>query len=677
MFELTEAHLRGMFQLANFEFPTDEMLFFGLRGCSPVATQGVFGASHSLIEKGTDFRHQRCTIGQWHPEQGFAVYAGSTVPRLTGVAARVGNNGNGVNMMATCYLTDLPGTSDHRYQKGDHGLSPPSRAHRAFRNPNNLPIWRTGDDTDYEGDDRLVYEQAFDNLHCSRHMDHLIPGYSSLGCQVVAGSPGGSTSNPGGEKGPWKDFIGAAYALEQRRFRYALFNEGEALRTAALGVEGRTQSIRFGSTGDLARYVQEGLERAGHDIGAAGADGVIGFRTLLAIRDVQLAAFGPSGVDLVVGPATAAEIGLSWPGTSGTDPLVAPVAPGGPVQPDDPEAPDDLGPVDFDPDEGTGDDETEIDGFEVPIHREVRDNGKFRWVFTDPVDGTRRYVGGESQMKGSRFKGLSRGIGFRTENAPVYSHSQWKSAFGHWAALIEPTGLGESKNSFSCLNSYDRAAFTFGFFQFAAHTPDDNLILLFRKLLALPDAPRYFPDLTLINGRVHQVTATGAKSLEGAKRRRDRNDRKGNQGAFMEYLNSDMTQVDDTELRVASRLIHWACHNPDHQFAQVELAVETARKKVARIARKVADKGATLDNRPMPQVAMAMDIVHQGRAGSTTYSQIAKALNKSDPVKALRKVGRTSVYAGRIDLVADRAERLLGTGVLGELRYRRSDNDFS
>ncbi|WP_372574964.1 peptidoglycan-binding domain-containing protein [Ruegeria jejuensis] len=664
MFELTEEQLNGMFHLANFEVPSDELVFFGLRGCSPVAAQGEFSSSHKLIEKGTDFLHQRCSIGQWRPGDSFALYAGSTVPNISDVSKFVSNNGNGVNMLAPCYLTDLPGTSDHRYQKGDHGLSSPLGPHRAFRNPNKLPVWRTGDDSDYEGDDRLVYESAFDNLHCSRRMDHISPGYSSRGCQVVAGAAGRRSSNPGGEKGPWKSFIDSAYAIDQRRFRYALFNEGEASRTVALGVEGRVPTIRFGSTGELAEHLQQGLIDAGFDIGASGADGVIGFRTLLAIRDVQLSAFGPSGVDLVAGPATAAEIGITWPesGIANLDQNIGFVT--------------DLGNIDTQEDEfdDAPDEVVDEDAFDVAINRETRPNGKFRWVFRDPVDGTKRYVGGEARFQG--FSGIARIKGFKDEQAPVFSHKSWKQVFGPWAALIEATGLGESKNSFSCLNSYDRAAFTFGFFQFAAHTPNDNLILLFRKLLALPEADRYFPDLRLVNDRVHKVTQNGTVSLEGAQNRQDGDNRTGEQGAFMEYLNGDMKSVDASELQAASRLVHWACHSPDHQLAQVEMAVETAKKKVARIANRVEALGTSLDGRPMPQVAMAMDILHQGRGGKNTFPKIAAALKSSNPMKQMQKIGRTDAFAGRIDLVAEHAQSLLGSGSLGKLRYRQDKNDF-
>ena len=429
MFELSEDDLRGMFRLANFEVPTGEMVFFGLRGASPVTQQGVFSERHTLVEKGTDFRHQRCSIGQWIPGEGFSLHAGSTVPNISGVTKYVSNNGNGANMLAPCYLTDLPGTSDHRYQKGDHGLQSQLGPHRAFRNANKLPILRTGDDTDYEGDDRLVYEAAYDNLHCSRHMNHTAPGYSSLGCQVIAGVAGRRSSNPGGEKGPWKAFIGAAYTLSQTRFRYALFNEGEASRTAALGVEGRAPSIRFGSIGELAQHVQEALIDAGHDIGSAGADGVIGFQTLRAIRDVQLEAFGPAGVDLVVGPATAAEIRMSWPALG--DP--APVSTDGIGG---------LGFLDFDPDDEDDTALTATPHFNPLIQRETSPKGKPRWVFNDPEDGTRRYVGAEARIKGAKFKGLARTKGFNTEKAPLYAYKTWEKDFGRWAAFIEPTACG-------------------------------------------------------------------------------------------------------------------------------------------------------------------------------------------------------------------------------------------
>lgn len=671
MFLFTEDHLKAMFELSQFEVPEDEILFFGLRGVSPVDPGGGFAESHRVVEKGVDFLHMRCTIGQWRPGSGIALHPGSTVPHLSGVQSRVANNGDGVNMLATCFLTKLIGSSDHRYVKGDHGITSSLGPHRAFRNAAKLPIWRTGDDSDYEGDDRLLYQAAFDNLHCARRIDPNTPNFSSLGCQVVAGLPGGRTSDPGGEKGAWKAFIEAAYGVPQRRFRYALFNEGEAMRTATLGQESRSPTVRFGSTGDLARRVQAGLIEMGFDIGDAGADGIIGFQTLRAVRDVQLSAFGHSEVDLVVGPMTADAIGIDWP------------SPGS--EADQERGDGELGPT---PDRGSidlveADDDADVETrppppaappFEVETVRERRSNGKFRWVFEDPEHGTRRLLGSEAGFGG--FAGMARLRGFKAENAPLYAHADWLDEHGPWAALIEPTGEGESHNSFTCMNSYDRAAFTFGFYQLAAHTPNDNLVLLFRKLLATDEAPVYFPDLALSGGKVHLRDAGALRSLEGSQDRRDGKNRSREQGAFMEYLNADMNDVDVAERRAASRLIHWACNSKTHRRIQVEVAVALAKKKVARIAQRVAQHGTSLDGRPMPVVAMALDILHNGRGGRTTFVRIADALKAPDPLPELSKIGRSRAFADRIDRVASRAGSLLGQGVFGRLRYEAGSNDF-
>ena len=671
VYELTEAHLASMFALANFDVPDNEMIFFGLRGTQPLDQSGKMAMAHKVVDKDVDFSHMRCSLGQWLPGQGFALFPASTVPNGNSVAKKVANNGNGVNMMATCYLTShSPTATGHRYKKGDHGLTSSLGPHRAFRNESRLPLWRTGDDTDFEGDDRFLFEQAFDNLHCSHHMDPSVPGYSSFGCQVVAGRRGGPTSAPGGEKGPWKVFVDRAYSIDQSFFRYALFNTGEAMRTVHLGADQRGQTIRFGSTGPLAVALQQALIAAGHNIGAAGADGQIGFQTIGAVRDIQFQAFGKSGVDLVVGAQTAAEIGMTWPGSessglgeSGHDDLH--------------DLHTDLHGFHDDPVPVLPDPVAPIGGpaFSVTPRSELTSKGKTRWVFDDPTDGSKRYLGGEAELQG--FKGLARTFGFNDEKAPRYSHKNWIDTHGVWAGLIEPTGQGESRNSFSCLNSYDRAAFTFGFYQLAAHTPNDNLILMFRALLKSPEAAHYFPDLELKDGKVHQRTATGLKSLEGAQNRPDGANRPKEQGAFMHYLNADMDRVDAPELRGAAALIHWACHSEAHQAIQVDLAVELAKKKVKHTANKVASRGASLNGASMPVTALVLDIVHNGRGGRTTFDKIAAALNASNQMSALKKIGRTATFADRIDTVASKAESLFSKAPFKGLTYRKSTNSFS
>jgi hypothetical protein len=83
-----------------------------------------------------------------------------------------------------------------------------------------------------------------------------------------------------------------------------------------------------------------------------------------------------------------------------------------------------------------------------------------------------------------------------------YDPDQWRNQRGVWADMIAVAAAVEGAGDLCTLNTYDRAGFTFGLMQWAAHTPGDNLVLLLRRLLALPGAATYFPDLALENGSI-------------------------------------------------------------------------------------------------------------------------------------------------------------------------------
>src|SRR6478672_3369304 len=68
-----------------------------------------------------------------------------------------------------------------------------------------------------------------------------------------------------------------------------------------------------------------------------------------------------------------------------------------------------------------------------------------------------------------------------------FDPSNYQNEFGFWAEFIDPTAQCEGRN-FLTLNSYDRAAFTFGFGQFAAHVPNGDFVRYFRGLLQRPEA---------------------------------------------------------------------------------------------------------------------------------------------------------------------------------------------
>src|SRR5512146_2408539 len=78
-----------------------------------------------------------------------------------------------------------------------------------------------------------------------------------------------------------------------------------------------------------------------------------------------------------------------------------------------------------------------------------------------------------------------------------YAAADFDAQHGFWATLIEPTAICEGLN-FLTLNTYDAAAFTFGFGQFAAHVPNGDFVKYFRALLGLPNAADYFPHVGLV-----------------------------------------------------------------------------------------------------------------------------------------------------------------------------------
>lgn len=681
MFTLTEDHLRSLFALANFELPDDPMIFFGLRGCLPLDEAGTdFAGSHRLEFLGPNYTHMRCTLGQWKPGGGFAVFPGSTVPHRRVIESAIPRNGVGVNQMAYCFLSRMAPTLDHRYFKGDHGLTSSLGPHRAFRNESRQPVWRTADDVDFQGDDRIEVEAVFDNLHCARQSTVSAPKYSSNGCQVIAGEAGVSiTKNRTAERGPWKKFVLNAYGLAQTRFAYALFDGREAQRTVELGAASRAPTVRFGSTGELARLAQQALIAAGFDLGPAAADGVFGATSFKTLKDAQQRHLSVDSVDGVFGPSTAEALGVSWPGPGGVATRPTPglgaddLGAGATLRSED----DDFDPANAAAAAGAvaplaG----ELPEFSCTPRRESAGNGKMRWVFVDPEDGKTRYLGGETKFDG--FRGLVRIKGFGAEEGNAeYRFEEYEPEFGHWAAFIDPTGLGESQRSFTCLNSYDRAAFTFGFYQFAAHTPKDNLILLFRGLLTLPEAKRYFPDLTLSDGKVAQVTPGGPVDLEGARKRADGMSRQGEQGRFMEYLNSDMKAIDEAERRAGARLIHWAIHSPGHRRMQVEISIEHAKRKLQHANRKLReDHNAALDGQSIAVCAMAGDVLHQGRGGGDTFKKIARALRSANKVDALAAIGDTSVFHDRIVLVRKRIKDLLERAPFEGLKFDASAGAF-
>lgn len=402
--------------------------------------------------------------------------------------------------------------------------------------------------------------------------------------------------------------------------------------------------------------VQRALAAAGIDPG--GRDGYFGPLTETAVVAFQIkAGLVP---DAVVGPETAAALGLSWP--------IAPTPEDGQVftrgggQPFDPAGAAlkaarirdivEARPPHADPGLAAQD---------APVTFRFEREGKR--FYAVPSEGERFFLANQVSYTDDMARvGLAQ-IGndlSKISDAGVYDPTDWDDAgrLGPWAWFLWPTIVAESSGYFGRLNSYDRAAFTFGAYQFAAHTPEDNLVLLFRKLLQLPAAKIYFSDLALRpNAKgtptVHRVDAAGTPhDLEIARNVTRPNGKVEKQiPDFMSYLNADPTKVDDAELTAIARLLLWSMNDPTAQQTQIELAKATAERKIARARAKVPALAGETDWRIYLWVN---DIVHQGRG---TFAQMETALTGANPLGALAEIG-ASKYKSRCNTVSEHIKKV-------------------
>jgi hypothetical protein len=242
-----------------------------------------------------------------------------------------------------------------------------------------------------------------------------------------------------------------------------------------------------------------------------------------------------------------------------------------------------------------------------------------------------------------------------------YSPEEHREEYGFWADFLVPTATCESGGCYSCLNTYDTALFTFGFLQFAAHVPNGDCILYFRRLLALPQAKSYFPDLMVKDGRIRHSQDDEETLLETD------DDTSG----FQRYFNPDPALLSDEELRRAALCIHWCENDPDVRDLQVAVGVELFKNNMKRYAQKYA-----LDQAPDAICAIVADIRHQGRAKSD-------AIRQALDVKGRWDVARTNLLSLGLDRYPDRLQQLEATlrrledeGIFGRRVYDLASADF-
>ena len=292
----------------------------------------------------------------------------------------------------------------------------------------------------------------------------------------------------------------------------------------------------------------------------------------------------------------------------------------------------------------------------MAIHFEiVRDGSSF---FARAGDGGQFEVGRQVLFRNKRTGEETRGLannGSKSAKQLLYRAADFVGTFGFWAEFIEPTALGEGQ-SFITLNTYDRARFTFGFAQLAAHVADGDFILWFRDMLGRAEALDYFPNLALHKGKIVKVEEGKRIPLETAETTR----------ALMRFLNPSLSSVDDDEVIAAAKLVHWTTSHPGTQTLQVQHMVATAKRLMEE-----ADRRLGLDGADAALCCAILDIRHQGRG---TFAEMQKALGEKKPLDALIEVGAFS-YPERVKTLRNALKSRKAN--FSQKHWSREDQSFS
>ena len=306
---LSEAHLIALWKRSQYPVSGQGIVAFGLRGARPVVVGGTdFAAEHEITITPVNYETMNCTLGQWRPGKGLALFPGSTVPFGATVKAKIAANGVGANQMGRGRY--------ERYDANWHKRSEGKNGHWALRQGCQITLQRTGDDADFDLKDRWeVGWAAGDNIHCAFHMgsgaDVPNTRFSSAGCQTVAGTV--KKGVRGSEAGPWAKFIDPFQDRlgAQKQTEYVLFSASEAQQMIRTECAGKTVILRYGSQGPLVEALQAALNTK---VGAGLlVDGEFGPGTFRAVVDFQALNFGDEADDGIVGPHVAEALGIELP----------------------------------------------------------------------------------------------------------------------------------------------------------------------------------------------------------------------------------------------------------------------------------------------------------------------------------------------------------------------------
>ena len=243
----------------------------------------------------------------------------------------------------------------------------------------------------------------------------------------------------------------------------------------------------------------------------------------------------------------------------------------------------------------------------------------------------------------------------------AYRAEDFVGKLGKIAHFIAPTLTAEGDGCFGAVNTYDRAAFTFGVPQLAAHTPNANFIEYFRALLARDWAAAHFPEFSLRdNGKgkttVHLAVKGGFQDMEAEEPVQRPHRIEHQLTAFMHWINPEKMKVDASEASFAARMMNCLRAHEDAKLLQLTVFIDQARKNLRWIKKEVP----AFNPKDWHEALWVMDLLHHGRGGAGT---IAKALSSGNRLEALSAIGKAD-YAGRIKTVQAKMAEVEASGVL-------------
>ncbi len=240
---------------------------------------------------------------------------------------------------------------------------------------------------------------------------------------------------------------------------------------------------------------------------------------------------------------------------------------------------------------------------------------------------------------------------------PAFVARNYAPDIGLWAQVMAPTIACEG-GSFTAFNSYDRARFTFGIGQFAAHVPDGPFVGLMRRLLTLAEVQPFFPMLTLRDGRICRTHSTGVMPLESAR----------STARLMLWMNPRRTAIDGAEVDMAARLIHVTRQYRTARLAQIREMMMAFRRYLRRAAGRLP-----LDGRPASQCCVLADLMHHGRAGRSLWHHAGAALAARDPLAALLAIGADQ-WPGRVRQLR---RAIMADAALAQIHWQSAHQDFA